>query len=37
VVQFFKQGAMTPAEIDSTLALIRNYIVAEGSASAGQP
>ena len=37
VVQFFKQGAMTPAEIDSTLALVRKYIAAEGSASAGQP
>lgn len=37
VVRYFKQGAMSAAEIDSTLALIRKHIGAGGTADAAQP
>ena len=37
VVRYFKQGSMTEAEIDSTLALIRQYIDKDGAIKTAQP
>ncbi len=36
VVRYFKQGAMSAAEIDSTLALVMQYIGESGAATASQ-
>lgn len=36
VVRYFKQGAMSAAEIDSALALVMQYIGASGAAAASQ-
>ncbi len=37
VVRYFKQGEMSAAEIDSALAIIRQYIGKAGTAEAAQP
>ena len=36
VVRYFKQGAMSEAEIDSTLALINEFIDKDSSAKTAQ-
>jgi predicted transcriptional regulator len=36
VVRYFKQGAMSEAEIDSTLALINQFINKDGAAKTAQ-
>jgi YtfJ family uncharacterized protein len=37
VVRYFKQGAMSAAEIESTLALVLQYLGESGAAAAGTP